>query len=129
MDATLKKVLKLMAADEAPDVRRAAARIVTELAPADDESHETIRRALDDADRGVRLQAIRAVGKLKIQNALPLLLTRIEMGGEEASEAANAAAKLGAKAAKSLQDMMPKIAPGLRRYIAAALGSAGTASG
>jgi hypothetical protein len=49
--------------------------------------------------------------------------------GEEASEAASAAAKLGARGAKALQEMMPKVAPGLRRYIAAALGSAGTASG
>lgn len=129
MDATLQKVLKLMASAESPEVRRAAARIVTELAPADDESHETIRRALDDVDSGVRLLALQAVGKLKIQDALPLLLRRIEGGGDEASEAANAAAKLGAKAAKALQDMMPKVAPGLRRYIAAALGSAGTASG
>ena len=46
MDATLKKVLKLMAPAEPPDVRRAAARIVTELAPPDDESRETIRRTL-----------------------------------------------------------------------------------
>jgi hypothetical protein len=129
MDATLKKVLGLFDTSEPPEVRRAAALIVTELAPADGAAHEAIRQALNDLDVPVRLQALHAVGKLKIQDALPVLLSRIEAGGEEASAAANAAAKLGARAVKSLQDMMPKVAPGLRRYIAAALGSAGTASG
>jgi hypothetical protein len=129
MDATLKKVLTLLDPSAPADVRRAAALIVTELAPSGEEAHDALCRALSDVDAGVRLLALSAAGKLKIHDALPTLLSRIEAGGEEASEAANAAAKLGARAVKSLQDMMPKVAPGLRRYIAAALGSAGTASG
>jgi hypothetical protein len=35
---------------------------------------------------------------------------------------------LGAKGTRSLQELMPKVAPGLRRYIASALAAAGTAS-
>lgn len=129
MDATLKKVLKLLDANEPADLRQAAALVLAELAPADGEVHAALVKALDDSDSGVRLRAIEAVGKLKVQDALPTLLARIEGGGEEASEAAHAAAKLGARGAKALQEMMPKVSPGLRRYIAAALGSAGTASG
>ncbi len=129
MDATLKKMLELLDPSEPANVRHASVIVLMQLAPSGDAVHEAILRAVDDADAGVRVSALQAVGKLKIQDALPTLLARIEKGGEEASEAANAAAKLGARAVKALQDMMPKVAPGLRRYIAAALGSAGTASG
>lgn len=129
MDATLKKFLKFLDPSEATEVRQAAALLIAELAPGEAAAHPLLVLSLNDVDAGVRVRAIQAVGKLKIQDALPTLLARIEAGGEEASEAANAAAKLGARAVKALQDMMPKIAPGLRRYIAAALGSAGTASG
>ncbi len=129
MDATLKKMLELLDPAEPANVRHAAVVVLTQLAPSDAAVHQAIDRVIDDVDAGVRVSALQAVGKLKIQDALPKLLARIEKGGEEASEAANAAAKLGARAAKALQDMMPKVAPGLRRYIAAALGSAGTASG
>jgi hypothetical protein len=76
----------------------------------------------------VRLQVIKSVGKLRIEPALAELLERIKEGGEEAEQAAQAAAKLGAKGTRALQELMPKVAPGLRRYIASALAAAGTAS-
>ncbi len=56
------------------------------------------------------------------------MLERIKEGGEEAEQAAQAAAKLGSKGSRALQELMPKVAPGLRRYIASALAAAGTAS-
>ena len=68
------------------------------------------------------------MGKLRIEPALPQLLARIKEGGEEADAAAQAAAHLGAKGTRALQELMPKVAPGLRRYIAAALAGGGTAS-
>ena len=59
---------------------------------------------------------------------MPTLLARVEKGGDEASRAAETAAKLGARGARALQDMMHKLAPGQRRYIAAALGGAGNST-
>jgi hypothetical protein len=56
------------------------------------------------------------------------LLRKIEEGGAESELAALAAAKLGARGTKALQDLMHKVAPGLRRRIAGALAAAGTAS-
>ena len=83
---------------------------------------------MEDAESSVRIAAIRTVGKLRIEPALPRLLARIKEGGEEADAAAHAAAHLGAKGTRALQELMPKVAPGLRRYIAAALAGGGTAS-
>jgi HEAT repeat protein len=74
----------------------------------------------------VRLAATSAVGQLRIDQALPQLLERIKEGGAEADAAAGAAARLGARGPRALQEMMPRVAPGLRRRIAAALGAAGT---
>jgi hypothetical protein len=128
MDSTLKHLVALLVAKQPADIRAAAALVLTELEPSDTAAHDALTAAIDDADATVRLRAIRAAGVMKLQSALPRLTARIEHGGEEASEAANAAAKLGARGAKALQDMMPRVAPGLRRYIAAALGAAGTAS-
>ena len=68
------------------------------------------------------------MGNLRIEAALPHLLERIKEGGEEAEQAAQAAAKMGAKGSRALQELMPKVAPGLRRYIASALAAAGTTS-
>lgn len=128
MDATLKRVVKLLDASQPAAVRLSATVVLAELTPPDADVHSALEAALDDADPAVRMRAIQAIGKLKIAEALPKLLARVEHGGDEASEAAHAAAKLGAKGSRALQDLMPKVSPGLRRYIAAALGSAGTAS-
>src|SRR5207244_7065843 len=48
-----------------------------------------------------------------------------ESGGAGASEAAEAAAQLGRKGIEGLKELMPQVAPGLRRYIGAALAGAG----
>src|SRR5262249_41532185 len=73
-----------------------------------------------------RVEVMKAVGKLHIDQALPKLLTRASAGGTEADTAAQAAARLGAKGIRGLQDIMAKTAPGLRRRIAAALAASGT---
>jgi hypothetical protein len=75
----------------------------------------------------VRLAAIRAVGKLRVEPALPQLLERIRAGGEEAEAAAQTAARLGVKGPRALQELIPRVAPGLRRYIGAALAAHGAA--
>jgi HEAT repeat protein len=122
------KLLRLLNAEHPPDVRRAAALVLGELGVRDADAAKALADALEDAEPSVRLEVVRAVGKLRIESALPRLLSRIKEGGEEAGAAAQAAAHLGAKGTRALQDLMPKVAPGLRRTIAAALAGGGTAS-
>ncbi|HVS36423.1 MAG TPA: HEAT repeat domain-containing protein [Gemmataceae bacterium] len=128
MQTPTTKLLRLLSADHPAEVRRATALVMGELGLRDGEAAEALCNALQDADSAVRLEVIRAVGKLRIESALPQLLSRIKDGGAEADSAAHAAAHLGAKGTRALQELMPKVAPGLRRYIAAALAGGGTAS-
>lgn len=128
MDVPLKKLLRLLQADRPAEVRAAAVLVLAELGLRDAESAAEVAELLHDPDSSVRTAALEAAGRLRIEKALPSLLERITQGGEEARLAAEAAAQLGAKAVKALQDLMPKIAPGLRRYVAAALSSSGSAA-
>ncbi len=128
LDATGKKLLHLLDSDQSSDLRQAAAVVLGELGLRDAEVARVVCAGLTDPDPAVRAHLIRAVGKLKLEPALPLLLTRISEGGPESELAALAAAKLGAKATKALQELMHKVTPGLRRRIAGALAAAGTAS-
>lgn len=128
MADTIKKILRLLQADQPAEVRCAAALVLGEIGAKDAELTRVLCEALNDGEARLRLQAIRSVGKLRLEAVLPRLLERIKEGGEEAEQAAQAAAKLGVKGTRSLQELMPRVAPGLRRYIAAALAAAGTAS-
>ncbi|MFO0809948.1 MAG: HEAT repeat domain-containing protein [Gemmataceae bacterium] len=125
MQIPLKKLLSLLDAKQPEGVRRAAAVVLGEVGGKDAGLASAIGEALADESPGVRLEAIRAAGKLRVDAALPQLLERIKDGGEEAEAAAHAAAMLGAKGVKGLHGLMPKVAPGLRRYIAAALAAHG----
>jgi len=62
--------------------------------------------------------AIQAAGKLKIQEALPFLLARVQEGAKAPSRRRKRRRGWEAKAVKALHDLCPKVAPGLRRYIA-----------
>ena len=128
LDATAKKLLRLLDADQAPEVRRAAAVVLGELGPRDAEVSRAVVAGLDDADPDYRATMLAAAGRLGVETALPKLLARIEDGGAESELAAQAAARLGTKATKALQDLMHRVAPGLRRRIAGALASVGAAS-
>ncbi len=125
---TTEKILRLLSANQPLDMRCAAALVLGEIGTKDAELTRSLCAALKDDEPRLRLQVIQTVGKLRIEAALPRLLERVKEGGEEAEQAAQAAAKLGAKGTRTLQELMPKVAPGLRRYIAAALAAAGTAS-
>jgi hypothetical protein len=120
------KLVDLLQPEHPADVRRSAAVVLAELDLRESGVAKAILEALDDPDPAVRLQAIQAVGKLKLDAALPRLLDRIYGGGPEAEQSAESAVRLGAKGVKGLQALMPKVSPGLRRYIAAALASGGT---
>jgi HEAT repeat protein len=128
MADSTKKILHLLQSDQPLDVRCAAAVVLGELDLHDAEVTRGLCEALTDGEPRFRLQVINTVGKLRVEQALPDLLERIKEGGEAAEQAAQAAAKLGAKGTRALQALMPKVAPGLRRYIAAALAAAGTSA-
>jgi hypothetical protein len=125
MDVPASKIVRLLDPDRPAEVRRAAAVVLGELGVRDADVARTLCEHLGDADGSLRLEVIRAVGKLRVDAALPRLLERIRDGGTEAEEAARAAARLGARGHRGLQELMPRVAPGLRRYIAAALAAAG----
>jgi HEAT repeat protein len=128
MADTTKKILRLLHGDQPLEVRCAAALVLGEIGTKDTETSRALCDALADREARLRWQVIQTVGKLRIEAALPALLERIKEGGEEAEQAAQAVAKLGAKGTRALQELMPKVAPGLRRYIASALAAAGTTS-
>ena len=127
-DDLSKKLLRLLDDGQPTDVRTAALTVIAEVGSKDGDISKRIVSLVRDPQQPIRLKAIHAIGKLRIDSGLNELLGWVQEGGPEAEHSAQAAAKLGAKGTKSLQDLMPKVAPGLRRYIAAALGSGGTAS-
>jgi len=128
LDGTTKKLLRLLQSGQPAELRCAAATVLGEVGGRDAELGKALRDLLDDADSPVRACAIIALGKLRIEPALPQLLLRVKDGGSEGELAAQAAARLGARGTKALQDLMPEVAPGVRRKIAAALGAAGNPS-
>jgi HEAT repeat protein len=126
MQVPSKKLLRLLESDQPQEVRCAAALVLGEVGSRDAELARALTDRLQDESPALRLQVIKAVGKLRIEQALPRLLERIKEGGEESEQAALAAARLGSKGTRALQDLMPKVAPGLRRYIGAALAAGGS---
>ncbi len=102
MQVPTSKILRLMNADQPPEVRSAAALVVGELGARDAEVSRALCEHLGDGDAALRLQVIRAVGKLRVEPALPQLLERIKEGGAEAEQAALAAARLGARGTRGL---------------------------
>lgn len=128
LDVTSKKILQLLRPHHPENVRCAAALVLGEVAARDPELADALGEALDDPSPNVRLQALEAVGKLRIEQVLPRILERVSQGGPEGEAAARAAARLGTRGTRALQELMPKVAPGLRRRIAAALATAGTAA-
>jgi HEAT repeat protein len=128
LDVTAKKLVQLLQSDRPSDLRCAAARVLGDLGNRAPEIVRAMRGLLDDPNAAVRLQALHALGDLRIEAALPELLARVREGGEEAEAAALAAARLGARGTRALQGLMGGVAPGLRRRIAAALAAGGTAS-
>jgi HEAT repeat protein len=127
-DATTKKLVRLLEPGQPTELRAAGVLVLGAIGGRDAALGKALRDLLADAEPSVRAQAIVALGKLRSEAALPQLLLRVKDGGPEAELAAQAAARLGARGTKALQDLMPEVAPGVRRKIAAALGAAGNPS-
>jgi hypothetical protein len=121
MDIPVKKIVRLLKPDQPAHVRAAAALVLGELGARDAEAAAEVAARLTDEDPEVRLRAVVAAGRMRIDKALPALLDKVAHGGAEASAAAEAAANLGTKGVKGLYELMHAVAPGVRRYIAAAL--------
>jgi HEAT repeat protein len=126
MEIPAKKFAKLLEST-APAVRASAAVVAGELGAKDTEIAAGVLALLADESPAVRLEAVRAAGKLKLDKALPALLDKIGHGGPEGDAAAKAAATIGPKGVKALYDLLHKVVPGVRKYIAAALAEADTA--
>jgi HEAT repeat protein len=91
-DATLQKVLTLLGPDSSSEVRAAAALVIGQVASRDAYLDQALCNLLEDADGIVRQRAIMAIGKLRVEKALPRLLKRVSLGGEEGEAAALAVA-------------------------------------
>jgi HEAT repeat protein len=128
LDGTSRKLIELLGSAPSDDLRVAAAKVLAEVSSGGPEVRAALSQAMDDPSPNVRLQALAAVGQLRIDQALPTLLERIRAGGPESELAAQAAARLGAKGTHALQNLMGEVAPGLRRRMAGALAAGGTPS-
>lgn len=125
MNISAQQIVRQMQPDRPADVRAAGLTIAAELGVKTADVSSAVVDRLDDPAVSVRMSAIIAAGKLKIEKALPRLLDRIGHGGDEAAQSARSVAALGAKGTKALHELMPKVAPGVRKYIAVALAEAG----
>lgn len=127
-DATTQKIVHLLTDNSDPFVRTASARLLSELSAKDKDVVAGLLKAIEDREQSVRLEAIRSLGRLGADSSLGRLIEFIQQGGPESEAAADAAAGLGAKAVKSLQELMNHVAPGLRRRIAGAIAASGGAA-
>jgi hypothetical protein len=124
MQIPVDKIIRLTGEEHPPEVRAAAVTVLGELGGRDASVNRTILEALEANEAAVRVRAVRAAGQLKIDKALPILIERINHGGIEGELAAESAARLGPKGTAALQDVIHKVVPGVRKYIAAALAGA-----
>src|SRR5262249_4354303 len=128
LDATGKKLLEVLRSAPSDELRLAAAKVLAEVTSGEREVRSALSEAVDDLSPAVRMQALTAVGQLRIEETLPKLLERIRAGGPESELAAQAAARLGTKGTTALKKLMGEVAPGLRRRMASALAAGGTPS-
>jgi hypothetical protein len=127
-DSTSKRLYSLLEPERPAELRSAALAVLGEIGSPEARLADLLRRSADDPDPAVRLQALAAIGKLRVDAALPLLLDRVRQGGPEAEAAAQAATRLGARGAAALRRLMAEVSPGLRRRIASALAAGETTS-
>src|SRR5262245_28344397 len=124
MQIPAEKLIRLIDQAHPSEVRCAAVTVLGELGGRDSQVNSAVINAIVSDDPALRIRAVRAAGQLKIDKSLPLLIERINHGGLEGELAAEAAAKLGTKGTHALQDVIHKVVPGVRKYIASALAGA-----
>lgn len=128
-DATLNKLVDLIASAESADLRQAAIRVAGGIAPG---PHKGLTKALLDAladpSTELRTTAIEAVGKLRIEEALPALENLVRQGGIEVEPAVHAASQLGARGTKLVSKLMDQVPPAVRSRIAGVLARSGSSA-
>ena len=100
MDIPVKKLTRLLEPDQPAEVRAAAVLVLAELGVKDAEVSAELIARLDDESEAVRLNAIRAAGKLRVAKALPALLGADQVrrrGGEPGGRRRGQARREGVK--------------------------------
>src|SRR5260370_30738207 len=105
LDATGKKLLRLLEPDHPAELRYAAAKVLGEIGVRDAQIVTVLCAALSDPDQNLRFEVLAAIGQLKIDQALPQLLARIQEGGPEAELAAQAVAPIRPKGPRAPQHL------------------------
>src|ERR1700680_2618782 len=118
-DATLAKLIDLVAAAPSPELRQAALKVAGSVGSSKDRALvKGLLDALDGVDAGVRAAALEAVGQLKIEEALKRLEDFVRAGGPELEPAVHAASQLGARGTRLMGKLMDETTPALRSRIA-----------
>ena len=129
-DNTLVKLIQLISAPEALELRRAAALVAGSLGTTRDKRLvKGLLANLQEADVDLRLASIEALGRLRADEALGPLLEFVRLGGPELEVAVSAAGQLGARGLKALGKTMEAVTPALRSRMAAVLAKSGTGGG
>ncbi|TMQ35327.1 MAG: HEAT repeat domain-containing protein, partial [Planctomycetota bacterium] len=129
LDATAKKLLQIIEAGHPKDLRCAAVRVLGEIGAREPGVTQALRDLLQDPEQEVRLYALEAVGKLRIEHLLSELLTRVSAGGPEAEVAAEAAAPRSNASGRPRPAPAHSGRPRRRRHVQRGCGGRGSASG
>lgn len=125
-DATINKLINLIAANGDAELRPAAIRVGGALGSLKERGLiKALTDVLAEENPAVRIPAIEALGRLQAEEVLPRLAEIIRHGGAEAEAAAHAACQLGAKGARVLGKIMHDAAPGLRSRLTGVLAKSG----
>ena len=128
MDETLLK-LAALAKGRDSHVACAAAVVLAELAPRDQEVAAALGAAVDMGDATRRPLAIEALGRIGTPATAGVLASLIRAGGSGAEEALRAVAHAGHGALKPLLGILEDAPPGIRRNLVEAIARAGDARG
>ena len=125
-DATLTKLLHVVANSDAKELRHAVLRVLGTIGGKNGKVVKTLLDALKDADQDLRIAAIEALGQLQADDALRPFEEFVRQGGAELEAAVHAASLLGARGAKSMGKLMQEISPSCRSRMAAVLAKSNT---
>lgn len=128
MDATLSKLVEFV---KRPDTHLAcaAAVVLAELAPRDEDVTVALISALGKADAARRPFLIEALGRIGTPQAAEALMPLIQAGGPSADDALRAVAHAGAGALKPLVGLLASVSDAMRPKLAEAIARTGEAQG
>jgi len=125
-DATLTKLLHIVAGGESKELRHAALTVLGSVGSKDAKLVKTLVGVLDDGDLDLRIAAIDAIGELQAEDALGTLERFVRDAGPELEAAVQAAGRLGARGAKLMGKVMENASPSLKSRVGAVLAKSGT---